>query len=353
MGAMQAPASLVWVGPGNVGRVGLLRLREWGVPIDLMGVARRSIMTVQDDNLLSIWGKLLVPGPTSIDTNLDSLVGRLAERRGVRILVDTSTSGGLGGLYNSAFEQGIHVVTAVKRNVVTTYDEFAALRSAARTNGVHFRFRTCIGAGAGFGEMIEAQMAAGDPPIEIGGVLGGTPSFILNTFMDSRASFSDVVTSAIRLGYTDPPDPRLDLSGQDAVNKLLLLMWLCGIGADRESISCTPVMDLPTAEMSADAVMAAIRTQDAQLAMQREKALAAGLRLRYPFRIDVRSGTAQVSLVAVGAEDPSYNLQGSENLVWMRSRAHSTPRVQIGSGAGPEWTAVGVQMDIARILGLL
>jgi aspartokinase/homoserine dehydrogenase 1 len=284
-------------------------------------------------------------------TDLKRLVDRLAASDGTGILVDTSTTTGLSDLYKYALDHGIHVVTAVKGSLFTNYPTFKALEERAQNRNVRFLYRSCVGAGLGLAQMVREHVVCGDPPTEMGGVLGGTLSFLLNNFMDRGTRFSDLVAEAENLGLTDPPDPRLDLSGRDAANKLALLLWTVGIPVEVESINYAPLLQLPEGDRSPSQVMTDIVKLDPEMEELKVRAVQAGARLRYVF--SYKNGDASMGLTQVDKKHPAWGLVGTQNMLWLKSAAHPEPRFQIGSGAGPEWTSLGVQMDIAKVLDLL
>lgn len=64
-------------------------------------------------------------------------------------------------------------------------------------------------------------MDTGDRILKVEGIFSGTLSYIFNAFTKDRP-FSDIVTEAKSLGYTEP-DPRDDLAGMDVARKVTIL----------------------------------------------------------------------------------------------------------------------------------
>jgi len=61
----------------------------------------------------------------------------------------------------------------------------------------------------------------GDRILKVEGIFSGTLSYIFNMFSQDKP-FSDIVTEAKALGYTEP-DPRDDLAGMDVARKVTIL----------------------------------------------------------------------------------------------------------------------------------
>lgn len=61
----------------------------------------------------------------------------------------------------------------------------------------------------------------GDRILKVEGIFSGTLSYIFNMFSQDKP-FSEIVTEAKALGYTEP-DPRDDLAGMDVARKVTIL----------------------------------------------------------------------------------------------------------------------------------
>jgi aspartokinase/homoserine dehydrogenase 1 len=97
-----------------------------------------------------------------------------------------------------------------------------------------------------------------------------------------------------------------------------------------------------------EAFFKALAKADESLERRRAKAAAEGKVLRFIATLDGEK--AYISLQAVDAGSPFYNLNGSENMiVFTTDRYKETPLVIKGPGAGAEVTAAGVFAEILRI----
>ena len=73
------------------------------------------------------------------------------------------------------------------------------------------RYEATVGAGLPVMSTLKNLLDTGDRVISVEGILSGTLSYLFNTYKPG-VSFSEVVSQAKALGYTEP-DPRDDLSG--------------------------------------------------------------------------------------------------------------------------------------------
>jgi homoserine dehydrogenase len=120
-----------------------------------------------------------------------------------------------------------------------------------------FRMQASCGAGLPIVSTLKGLIESGDKVIAIEGILSGTLSYIFNTWHPGQP-FSDVVSKAKELGYTEP-DPREDLSGSDIARKVCM----CG----RElSSACAPSLhgsggSKPSTQWPRPSLLAHVRAQ--------------------------------------------------------------------------------------------
>ena len=74
---------------------------------------------------------------------------------------------------------------------------------------------------------------------------------------------------------------------------------------------------------------------------------------KWRFYATMELGKARVELVEVDSSHPSYDLDGSNNIVLLTTeRYRELPMVIKGYGAGPEVTAAGVFADLMRVVNV-
>jgi len=74
---------------------------------------------------------------------------------------------------------------------------------------------------------------------------------------------------------------------------------------------------------------------------------------KWRFFATLDKGKAKVELLSVGIDHPSFNLEGSNNIIMLTTnRYNELPMVIKGYGAGAEVTAAGVFADLMRIVNV-
>jgi homoserine dehydrogenase len=133
-----------------------------------------------------------------------------------------------------AFAGGKSVVTANKALVAQHGDE---LFRAAKKAGVSYMFEAAVGGGIPIIRSIMDGLNANS--IErVYGILNGTTNYILTGMTRDGLSYDDVLESAQELGFAEA-DPTSDVSGGDALNKLVILSRLAfGASLDVNDVFC-------------------------------------------------------------------------------------------------------------------
>lgn len=270
---------------------------------------------------------------------------RLALPRSV--FVDGTSSDTVVDLYPEILDGGMSIVTPNK--IANTRDTafFSAVKGRIESNNVRYAYETTVGAGLPVIKTLRDLIDSGDHIMCIEGVLSGTMSYLFNTY-DGSVPFAGVVRKAQELGYTEP-DPRSDLSGLDVKRKLLILIREAGLAFELNHIVMEDL--LPEAVNKApdiDAFYNELGKVEEVFAARIKKADKEGKKLRYIARF--RDGQARVSLEAVSADHPFYNLRGSENIIAFTTGYYQDyPLVIKGPGAGAEVTALGVLTDVLKV----
>jgi len=136
-----------------------------------------------------------------------------------------------GTLVAAFLERGIPVVTA---NKALLAERGAGLQALAVSHGAALRFEASLAAGLPILALLERSLQS-TAVTEVTAILNATSNLVL-TRVAEGVSFAEAVEEAQRLGYAEA-DPRLDLSGEDAAQKLRILLWqLTGSAPPREAI---------------------------------------------------------------------------------------------------------------------
>ena len=139
-------------------------------------------------------------------------------------------------LIAEALGAGKSVVTANK-HVLAHHG--AELEAIARTNGVALRYEASVCGGTPVLDPIARDLAA-NRIRRVRGIVNGSTNFILTEMMQARRSYEEVLAAAQAQGYAER-DPRADVEGHDAANKLAVLTRLAfGAWPRIESIVASP-----------------------------------------------------------------------------------------------------------------
>jgi bifunctional aspartokinase / homoserine dehydrogenase 1 len=356
IGGGRAPAAprtdVVLLGFGRVGRaladqisaangqptvrvVGLLD--RSGYIFEPRGISRRRLMDLARDKdagelLASLGGR---PSPSG--DALAVMAGHAVSRP---VVVDV-TSEETGDLLRAALVNGFNVVLANKKPLAGAWDSYARLLAAAASGGRQLKYEATVGAGLPIIDTYQKLVETGDRVLRVEGCVSGTLMYVVSAVSEGKP-FSQAVREAVEKGYAEP-DPREDLSGQDAARKALILARLLGYRGGAPA----PENLVPRAlrKLSLDAFMERLPELDEEWRARVEREAARNRVLRY-----VVSATPQdvaVKLDAVAASSPIGALQGTRNLVAFTTRRYlREPLVISGPGAGTEVTAAGILNDI-------
>jgi aspartokinase/homoserine dehydrogenase 1 len=256
------------------------------------------------------------------------------------ILVDV-TSEETGADLRRAIEHGFNLVLANKKPLAGSLESYARLLAAAGAAGRRVRYEATVGAGLPIIDTYHKLAETGDRVLRIEGCVSGTLTYVLSAISTGRR-FSDAVHDAVERGYAEP-DPREDLSGQDAARKGLILARLLGYrGAAAAADDLTPrsLKPLPLAEF-----MKRLPAFDSDWAARVAREQARGRVLRYVVTATRRGVSARLGTVP--ATSPIGALTGTRNLVSFTTRRYrEEPLVISGPGAGAAVTAAALLNDI-------
>ncbi len=345
------------IGPGNVGRALLAQLAdamprfardprmERRLDLRLRAIADSKRMHLAPSRLDPADAIRHLPGGEPAD--LARLAAHLqTDDLPHALIVDCSGSDAVAAHYAAWLQAGIHVVTPNKHAGSGPIARYRAIREASRHGG-HFRYEASVGAGLPVIQTLRSQLDTGDELTDIDGVLSGTLAWLFNKF-DGSVPFSQLVTEARALGYTEP-DPRDDLSGTDVARKLVILAREAGRDLSMEDVEVESLVPANLRDVPRDTFLARLHELDAPMQARLDAAKARGGVLRYLAQLD-RDGRASVGLVSPPPGHASLTSRLTDNLIQFRTRRYAdNPLVVQGPGAGPDVTAAGVFGDILSI----
>lgn len=226
-----------------------------------------------------------------------------------------------------AIDTGRHLVTANKA-LLSTHGE--ALFARALEKGVDLHFEGAVCGGIPIIRTLREALAS-DRIESLTGIVNGTTNFILSAMAEEGKGYAQALRAAQEQGYAEA-DPTLDVSGQDAAQKLSLLTslaFMARVGPERiptEGIENLLPIDFAMAQEighTLKLLAVARREQDGS--------------------IDVRVHPAMVP-----GKSPLAEVRGAFNAVLLRSAALG-PSLLYGQGAGALPTGSAVVSDVIDI----
>ncbi|KAL4755384.1 homoserine dehydrogenase [Aspergillus terricola var. indicus] len=365
---MSAPIYLGVIGVGGVGTAFLNQLARLPNAPKLILLARSSqtLLSPTPSYTPAIpaaeW-KTAVETPSLTKSGTltpDEIAAYLASAPGRSILVDNTSDPALASTYPVFLRKGISVVTPNKKGFSSDLSLWKEIFAAAAEGKAFVYHESTVGAGLPVISTLKDLVKTGDEVTRIEGVFSGTLSFLFNTFApasgSSSAKWSEVVSQAKELGYTEP-DPRDDLNGMDVARKLTILARIAGL--DVQSPDSFPIESLIPAELaslpsSADGIaqfMERLPEFDSQMAAIKEGAEKAGKVVRYVGSVDVAKKEVRVGLQQFDKDSAIAGLKGSDNIISFYTRRYgSNPLIVQGAGAGGDVTAMGVTADLLKVI---
>lgn len=287
--------------------------------------------------------------------SLDALTKFLKEGSKPSILIDNTSNSSIADYYPTFIKEGISIATPNKKafsSDLKTWNEI--FDSSNAPNGGLVYHEATVGAGLPIIGPLRDLITTGDKVETIEGIFSGTLSYIFNEFSttdpSSKVNFSDVVTVAKNLGYTEP-DPRDDLNGLDVARKVTILARISGFNV--ESPTSFPVESLIPKDLesieSADEFISKLPNYDGDIQKVKEEALAENKVLRFVGKVDFKENKVSVGINKYSFDHPFASLKGSDNVVSIKTDRYPNPLIIQGAGAGAEVTAHGVLADAIKI----
>jgi homoserine dehydrogenase len=212
----RTPLRVAVLGAGTVGREVVRALLDHpgrlcaadGAPFVLVGVACRDLERARR---AGIPAGLLTDAPAHLvaDPDTDVIVELMGGDEPARTVIA------------AALTAGKPVVTANK-HVIAHHG--AALEAIARRGDVALRFEAAVGGGIPVLGPLAADLAANEVT-RVRGIVNGTTNYMLSAMAGGSGGYREVLADAQRQGYAEA-DPRGDVEGDDAVNKLVILARL-------------------------------------------------------------------------------------------------------------------------------
>lgn len=227
-------------------------------------------------------------------------------------------------LLRDAITSRKHVVTANKRLLSHSGVDLLDL---AQIHRVRLGFEASVCGAIPVVRLLRAGL--GDELTSVSGIFNGTCNYIL-TQMEQGISYDEALANAQRLGFAEF-DPWLDVSGEDAAQKLRILASLAfGAEAADAAITVTPIDGIDTSDVARAARRGRVIRQIARASHDGD-----GLALSV--------GPEEVSL-----DDAFARIRDEQNIVTLTT-AHAGEITLTGRGAGAYPSASAVLSDVIEI----
>jgi aspartokinase/homoserine dehydrogenase 1 len=324
-------------------------LSEHNLKVNLMGVANSRKMLIDKKGIsLDHWGETLkTEGEKGDITVFIQQMTKLNLRNAV--FIDCTADENVALQYNEILSKYVSIVTANKIACSSGYKYYQQLRNTANERGVRFMYETTVGAGLPIIRTLSDLMVSGDKIIKIEAVLSGTMNFIFNE-ISPEIPLSDAIRKAREKGYSEP-DPRVDLSGTDVVRKILILAREAGYPIEKDDVIVHKFLPEKCFKGDLNDFYRQVKELDADFEQKRKELTEQNRKWRFFATLD--HGKAKVELITIGSDHPSFNLEGSNNIIlFTTSRYHELPMVIKGYGAGAEVTAAGIFADLMRVVNV-
>ena len=268
------------------------------------------------------------------------------------IFVDATDSEDIWREYEGLLREGINIVSSNRRALAVPFVEYAAMHAAAQENGVFLRYETTVGSALPAVESIAAGANTGDELISIEAVVSCTLNRILSEYTLTPCTFAQIVRKAQAEGLTES-DPRIDLSGREALRKLLILAREAGVPLEAEDVEIEPVIGPEYAGLTLEEFYSKLEADEPRFAALESAADAAHQRQRFVASLTrdpsgPHGYKAAIRVQNVDASHPAYRIKGTENAIIVRSAYHPYPLLIQGAGEGAILAASSVLNDILR-----
>lgn len=354
-----AAVNVAIIGAGVVGKAFIEQLaniksKNIAYNLILLSTSKKALIS-NDYSPINVSKSLgLLAETTSSALPIPDLVTYLSKSPLPVILVDNTSNEQLAKSYPLFVENGISVATPNKKAFSSDYKLWNDIFSKTEvgSNGLVYH-EASVGAGLPLISPLKEMIETGDQVEKIEGIFSGTLSYIFNEFstiQPNTTKFSEVVSVAKQLGYTEP-DPRDDLNGLDVARKVTILARISGLPI--ENPTSFPIHSLIPKELesvqSADEYMTKLPNFDGDMDKLKEEAAKENKVLRFIGSIDVPNKKVSVEIIKYDYSHPFASLKGSDNVISIKTKRYPNPLIIQGAGAGADVTAMGVLGDVIKI----
>lgn len=265
------------------------------------------------------------------------------------IAVDATNSDTLIKNYIPLVQNGFDIVAANKNANTVHIDFYKELRRNLKKFDKTFHYGASISGGLPILDTIRDLYLSGEEIIKVRGVFSEALSYIFNRYSREDISFSSVLEAADKRRLTHP-DSRVDLSGTEVADKILILARELGLETDYTDVKINSLL-LPEANHPQLKPNAATQKKLLDNAYQVAKLSQSRSRvLRYIGEIDLEEKTVETKLVSESETSAIGQLNGATSLVEIYTGSNrQNPIVIQGQGSESNSIARSLLSDVLKI----
>lgn len=268
------------------------------------------------------------------------------------VILDITASDEVAKHYMSFAKHGFHVISANKRAAAFPLLQFHELQNAFQQSGCHWLYNATIGRGLPLNTILRDLVESGDTILSIEGTFSDTLTWLFYQYDQHIHSFAELIEQAWQQGLSER-NPREDLSGTDAMRKLLIAARSAGYDLDPQQIKVESLLESDAEQLSLNEFFESLAPLSQKLETRYLDAHDDGLTLRYVARFNA-NGQSSVCLEELEPNDLISQVLPGENLFIIRSQWYrEKPLVIHGPSSGPTMTAGAIQSDLNRLVKLL
>ncbi|WP_300979334.1 aspartate kinase [Flavobacterium sp.] len=157
------------------------------------------------------------------------------------IAVDATTGTELSKSYIELIQNGFNIVAANKSANILHQDFYNEIRRNLKKFDKIFLYETTISTGLPLLSTLKELQASGEKITKIRGVFSDALSYIFNRFGNEEVPFATLLEEAETNGYTEK-DSRIDLSGTEVAEKLVIIARELGLNTDVNAVGITSLL---------------------------------------------------------------------------------------------------------------
>lgn len=262
-----------------------------------------------------------------------------------KVFVDCTSSQDVSSCYRDLLESGVNIVTANKKANSDSFDYYNELKIASKKKGVKFLYETNVGAGLPIIKTIQNLVNSGDEIISVQAVLSGSLAFIISSLHEGK-SFSEIMKTAMENGYTEP-NPKDDLDGMDFVRKLVIIAREIGLKTEIKDVDLEYLIPEQLLEIEdKKEFVNEIMKLDSYFDKKIKSVIKNNKKLCYIGGIE--KGKAYLKVKEIDSKHPFYILNGTDNIITIKTKYYPNGKTVLGSGAGRDVTSSGVLANIVE-----